>query len=86
MDWFLLIYNAFFTGYSYYAWKRYTDREFLWLSSLASLVVILFVLRMFFMNLVPENIRQVFVLLRYGAWIFILIVLGAMFIKRKKSQ
>lgn len=84
MDFFLLVFNIFFVCYSFYAWGKYADREYLLLASLGSFVVILLGLRMFFLDLFPDSIRPILDVLRYGAWVF---VLGALvFIEAKKRK
>lgn len=76
MDWLLLIFNIFFTGYSFYAWKKYSDKESLWLGCLGIVVVFLLVIRMFFTDLLPQNLRPILDTLRYGGWVFVLIALA----------
>jgi len=86
MDWLLLIFNIFFTGYSLYAWRKYSDRESMWLGLLGLLVVFLLSARMFFLDVFPENIKSILDILRYGGWIFVLIALAYIQFGGKKNK
>lgn len=84
MDWLLLIFNIFFMGYSFYAWKKYSDKESIWLGFLGFLVVFLLSARMFFLDIFPEDVRSILDFLRYGGWIFVLIALAYIQFRAKK--
>ncbi len=86
MDWLLLTFNTFFTGYSFYAWNKYSDKESLWLGCLGVVVVFLLVVRMFFVDLLSENIRPILDTLRYGGWVFVLIALAYIQFGTKKNK
>jgi hypothetical protein len=84
MDWLPLILSIFLASYSLYAWKRNSDREWMWLGSLGVLSVLLLTVRMFFIAALPENVRPIFDFLRYLGWLFLL---GALvFIEIRKRR
>ena len=86
MEWFLLIYNIFFTGYSFYAWKKYSDKESLWLGILGILVVLLISAKLFLFSFFPATIQANLSLIAYYAWFLVFIGLGLMFLKQKKAR
>lgn len=85
MDWVLLIANTVLSITSFYGWRKYSDKESLWLGSLGILVVFLLTARMFFIDQLPENLRQILDILRYGAWIFVLGALAYIQFRPKKN-
>ena len=83
MDWFFLIYDIYFTGYSFYAWKKYSDQEFFWLAILGVFVVLLLAAKLFLISLLPENIKVILSVLVYCSWALVLAALVLIVKKRK---
>jgi hypothetical protein len=71
MEWFLLIYNMFFTGYSFYAWKKYSDKESLWLGIIGIFVVFLLASKVFFLNSFSESVRGFLNEFVYYSWFLV---------------
>jgi glucan phosphoethanolaminetransferase (alkaline phosphatase superfamily) len=84
MDWFFLAFSIFFTGYSFYAWKTYSDDESFWFALLYAFVVLLLFTKLFLLNLFPENIKTVINILVYCSWALMLLGLSWVLWQRKK--
>jgi len=50
MDWIWLILCAFFSAYSFYAWKKYSDGQFFWLGILGFVIVFILIFKLLLLN------------------------------------
>jgi hypothetical protein len=72
-------------GYSFYAWKKYSDTELFWLGNLGVLVVVLLAAGMFFPEPSSGNVRLILDLLRYCGWIFVLGALAFIEVRKRRK-
>jgi hypothetical protein len=83
MDFAFLAFSIFFTGYLLFAWKRYLDRESLWLAGLYAFVVLLLMSKLLLLSSLPEGFRGFFAGAIYCSWGLTLALLGVILWKRK---
>jgi hypothetical protein len=86
MELFWLIANLLLAVYSFYAWRKYADRESFWLGFLGSVIVFLLATKLFLANLFPEEIRSTLRILVYYSWLPVFAGLGSMLLKQTKAR
>jgi hypothetical protein len=84
MDWISLAACLPLSVYYTFAWRKYSDKDYLWLSRIGFFVVFLLVTRLFFINLFPENIKTIVRILVLSSWIFLLYAFVQEILRKKK--
>ena len=86
VGWIWLALGMFFTTYSFYAWKKYSDGQWLQLGILGVAVVILLVCRLALVNLFPENIKALLGAFVRSSWLPVFIALVVIVVRVKKKK
>jgi hypothetical protein len=84
MDLAFLVFGIFFSGYSFYAWKKYSDEEWFWLALLAVFVVFLLLSKLFLIGLLPVGMKAVLSVLVNLSWVLVLVGLSAIVFKHRR--
>ena len=85
IGWIWLALGTFFTIYSFYAWKKYSDGQWLQFGILGTVVVILLVCRLALVNLFPENIKTLLGAFLWSSWLPVFIALVVIVVRGKRK-
>jgi hypothetical protein len=70
-----LILCAFFTAFSFYAWRSYSDDQSFWLASLGVAIISLLLVKLLLLHFLPENIKTVLDAIIWLSWLPLFIAL-----------